>query len=84
MKDDMNLSAPSRELLKAAGRIACVPCDVARASWACGGYHLTCRACEIDAVSSETIAARQTFYSALMAQAGATSARGGPQGGSAA
>jgi len=66
----MNLSEPSPDLLEAAGRIPCTLCDVARANWASGGYHLTCRACEIRAVSTGTIAARQTFYSRLVAEAG--------------
>ena len=72
----MNLSEPSPDLLEAAGRIPCTLCDVARASWARGGYHLSCRACEIRAVADEPIAARQAFYSRLVAEAGAVATRG--------
>ena len=55
----MSLSEPSPKLLDAATRIACSPCNVALANWASGGYHLSCRACEIRAVADEASAASE-------------------------
>jgi hypothetical protein len=76
----MDLSDPSPGLLEAASRTPCAQCDVARASWATGGYHLSCRGCEIRAVVNESIAARQAFYSGLVAEVDAVATRGGAQG----
>ena len=84
MKGAMNLSEPSPELLEAVARTRCASCDIARANWAGGGYHLSCRACEIRAVADEPISSRQAFYYRLMAEAGAASACIDSRGGDAA
>ena len=87
MNDNMSLGEPSPDLLAATSRVPCARCDAARANWARGGYHLSCRACEIRAVANRPIAARQAFYSRLVAEARAATAcgvRGAAQSGQAA
>ena len=68
--DDMDNDDPNPILLEAELRPRCVPCALARSSWATGGHHLTCRACEIGGVADGSLDARQAFYSRLVAEAG--------------
>lgn len=47
----------------------CPACVAELANWAQGGYHLSCRSCEVLAVAASTIAARQAFYASIAAEA---------------
>lgn len=74
--DDMDNDDPNPILLEAELRPRCVPCALARSSWAAGGHHLTCRACEIGGVADGSLDARQAFYSRLVAEVSAAAAGG--------
>ena len=65
----MNLIEPSPALLESATRIQCAPCEAARANWASGGYHLSCRPCESRAVTGQPPHVRDWIYARMLANA---------------
>lgn len=63
------LTPRTLEEAAAVRRPPCTACEAVRSAWARGGWHLSCRACEVSAVTGSPVQVREAFYRRLVADA---------------